>query len=158
MTPPLDERGLLPPGCHGCQDWAQFAAQFAFNAHRERLLGLAMAFVRDRLTPLATGLRLIIAGSYLSDKEQPGDIEMVVTIPLADIPNRIVLIDLFRTEGAKGPIWQDSKVDFYIHLEGLGGNNIALFFEYVGEKTAAAKGIDAKDRRGTLEIASWTLP
>ena len=82
MIPPLDERGLLPPGCHRCKDWAELEERFAFNTHRQRLLGQALQFVQYRLTPLASGLRLLLAGSYLSDKAQPGDIEMLVFLPV----------------------------------------------------------------------------
>lgn len=158
MIPPLDNRGLLPPGCHACKDWKELAEHFAINPARVHLLGKAMDFVRNRLTPLAGGLRLIIGGSYLSDKEQPNDVEMVVMIPLCELKYRTDVIDMFGRYGAHGLIHQQYDVDFYINLEGIGGNNLALFFEYVGDKTAAAKGLDAKDKRGTIEIESWTLP
>lgn len=158
MIPPMDERGLLPPGCHTCQDWAELAEKFAFNPYRQHLLGQAMQFVQQRLTPLAQGLKLLVAGSYLSDKAQPGDVEMLVFVPLSNISQHQSLLDLFGKEGGKGTIWTTHRVDFYVHIEGLGGNNLALFFQYVGEKTAVDKGLEAKDKRGTLEIASWTLP
>lgn len=158
MIPPLDERGLLPPGCHRCKDWGELEERFAFNPHRLRLLGQAMQFVRHRLTPLAGGLRLLIAGSYLSDKAQPGDVEMLVSLPLARAAMHAGLLNMFSQEGGKGSIWTNHKVDFYVQLEGLGGNDLTLFFQYVGEKTAADKGLEAKDKRGTIEIESWTLP
>lgn len=158
MIPPLDERGLLPPGCHTCKDWIELEERFAFSPYRQRLLGQTMNFVQHRLTPLARGLKLLIAGSYLSDKAQPGDVEMLVSLPMLSIPQHAALIDMFDKEGGKGAIWQTHRVDFYVQLEGLGGNDMALFFQYVGEKTAADKGLDAKDKRGTIEIESWTLP
>lgn len=158
MIPPLDERGLLPPGCHRCKDWAELEERFAFNPYRQRLLGQAMQFVQHRLTPLAGGLRLVVAGSYLSDKAQPGDVEMLVSLPMHSIGQHVGLLDMFDKEGGKRSIWTTHRVDFYVQLEGFDGNDLALFFQYVGEKTAADKGLDAKDKRGTIEIESWTLP
>lgn len=157
MIPPFDKRGLLPPGRHTCKDWEEFSAVFAYNEHREHMLVRAKEFVRDRLTPLAQGLTLIVGGSFLSDKERPGDIDVVVIVPSEELTSRRAVIDLFVNEGRKGPIWENYKVEFYIHLEGLGMKNLALYFEYVGEKSAEAKGLEPKDRRGTLEIESWTL-
>lgn len=157
MIPPFDQHGLLPPGCHTCKDWDDFAAVFAYNGHREAMLVLAKSFIRDRLTPLARGLRLIVGGSFLSDKDHPGDIDIVVIIPMLELGARQELLNLFVNEGRKDPIWDNHKVEFYIHIEGLGSNNLALFFEYVGEKSAEAKGLQPKDKRGTLEIESWTL-
>lgn len=157
MIPPFDKRGLLPPGRHTCKNWEEFGAVFAYNEHRENMLARAKEFVQDRLTPLAQGLPLVVGGSFLSDKERPGDIDLVVVIPLDKLGERRGVCDLFTTEGRKGPIWENYKVEFYIHIDGLGMNNLALFFEYVGEKSAEAKGLQPKDKRGTLEIESWTL-
>ena len=157
MIPPLDHRGLLPPGRHSCADWNELSDRFAFNDHRDKLLRRVMEFVRDRLTLLATGLDLVIGGSFLTDKVQPGDIDLVVVIPLDQLHARQPLLDMFGREGRKGAIWELYGAEFYIYIDGLGGNNLALFFEYVGEKSAEAKGLGPKDKRGTVRMESWTL-
>jgi len=156
MIPPLDSRGLLPQGRHPCTDWDELEFHFGTNDYRVSLLTRAKEFVRDRLTPIGSGLELVVGGSFLTDKACPGDIDIVVIIPIKDVVKYSQVLTMFATEGAKGPIWEEYKVEFYVQLDGA-GNSLALFFEYVGEKSAEAKGLSPKDKRGTVGIESWTL-
>ena len=48
---------------------------------------------------------------------------------------------------------QDYRVDFYPTVKG--DNDFTLFFQYVGEKTAATKQIRPHDKKGVLRIKQW---
>jgi hypothetical protein len=54
-------------------------------------------------------------------------------------------------------IMRDYGIDFYVSFLMEGYNDFGLFFQYVGAKTAAAKGLHEKDQRGITRIIQWTL-
>lgn len=155
--PALDHRGLLPEGRHDCEDWEVLKAAFALNEARSKLLAKALECVRKKLTPAGAGLELIVGGSFVTDKVDPGDIDLTILLPVSDLPSRGVLMQLFFEEGAKGPMWETYKVEFYVSLLDQRCNNLALYFEYVGLKTGEEKSLDPKDKRGTVRIKKWTL-
>lgn len=70
MIPEFDPGGNLPPGLHATT-WPLFVARFGITEHRRRLLcGLRRAL--DSLKR-AGCQRAYIDGSFVTDKEQPGD-------------------------------------------------------------------------------------
>ena len=70
MIPGFDPGGNLPPGVHATT-WALFVARFGITDHRRRLIsGLKRAL--DSLKR-AGCLRTYIDGSFVTDKERPGD-------------------------------------------------------------------------------------
>ena len=75
MIPAFDPEGNLPPGVH-TTTWPLFVKRFGKTDHRRRLIsGLKRA-----LDSLKWGgcLRAYIDGSFVTDKERPGDYEWVV--------------------------------------------------------------------------------
>jgi hypothetical protein len=156
MPPKLDARGLLPHGVFECADWDALANIFAVNPHRVKLLASMQDFVRKELTPAASGLRLQLGGSYLSDKAAPEDIDCTVILPFDDIPSRGVFMQLM-IDGGKGRIWEEYKVEIYPTILRASCNNLGLYFQYVGEKTAATKNLKKDDLRGIIELKKWTL-
>ncbi len=70
MLPPLTTDGLLPPGVHAA-DWPALNAQFGYNPRRRVLL----ASFRDLCAVLGfAGCPTVwLDGSFVSDKELPGD-------------------------------------------------------------------------------------
>ena len=155
MIPLLDQRGLLPPGTHSCDNWAELALHFATNAHRVRLMRQMQRFIEAELAPVAKGLELYLGGSYLSDKAAPSDIDCTLVMPIAQAQDRVPLINL-SADGAKGRIYHQYGVEFYLTIQGLSRGNFTAFFSYVGEKTAQTKHIDAKDLRGIIKVQAWT--
>lgn len=70
--PPFDERGYLPPGVYET-DEVEFNRRFGFNTHQQKLLsGLQEALVCLRQ---AGCNRVYIGGSFVTDKEEPEDID-----------------------------------------------------------------------------------
>lgn len=155
MIPPLDARGLLPPGQHECTNLADLALHFATNSRRVALFQNLEKFLKTELSLVATGLHLYIGGSYLSDKPHPGDIDCTLSVPLKDIAAYADLVKL-SADGGKKRIFTTYGVEFYLTIDALGMNDFRLFFSYAGEKTAHAKNIDAKDSRGIIKVIQWT--
>lgn len=155
MIPPLDARGLLPPGQHECARLADLALHFAINARRVALFQNLEKFLRTELSLVAAGLDLYVGGSYLSDKPHPSDIDCTLSVPLKDIAAYGPLMQL-SADGAKGRIYTTYGVEFYLTIGAMGLNDFRLFFSYVGEKTAHAKNLDAKDSRGIIKVLQWT--
>lgn len=160
MIPALDARGLLPPG-KSDTDWAELALRFATSTLRLSRLKELHRFIDAELMALGAGLDFYVAGSYLSDKVSPGDIDCTIVIPTHEINARIPLINLFddgRVPGLnKGRIWNEYGVEIFPTLVFPGYPDFLEFFQYVGEKTALAKNLQVKDKRGILRITSWTL-
>ena len=72
MIPSFDERGNLPPGIHSAT-WDEIVERYATNERREQLLdGL-----RDAIRSLrAAGCsRVYLDGSFIAEKELPGDFD-----------------------------------------------------------------------------------
>lgn len=72
MIPSFDERGNLPPGIHPAT-WDEIVERYATNERREQLLdGLRAAI--DSLHAAGCG-RVYLNGSFVTDKEAPGDFD-----------------------------------------------------------------------------------
>jgi hypothetical protein len=70
--PEFNELGYLPPGVHD-SSWQEFLRRFATNSHRLRLVtGLAAALHK---LGRAGCNRVIIGGSFVTDKECPNDFD-----------------------------------------------------------------------------------
>lgn len=153
--PAMDERGLLPGGYHSA-DFREIEQRFVYGPYRENLYRQVRTFVDQELRGVAAGLRLVLGGSYFSDKEEPADIECTVYLPPEQIAARLELVQL------QGGIQHDRikrtyRADFYISIEMEGFNDFGAFFQYVGPKTAHTKGLDEKDARGVIEVVAWEL-
>ena len=157
MIPPLDGHGLLPVGLHDA-DLEAVPAQFCTNAHRWRLWGLVMEgldilcdLVRQH--PESAPPALILGGSFFSDKPLPADIEATLVFP-PGTPDTLCWFWTMQFGRLHAMLEKDHGLDFYPTLPGH-GNDFALFFQYVGPKTAQEKGLHEKDPRGALRIAPW---
>ena len=70
--PEFNDLGYLPPGVYEA-NWQEFMQRFAINRHRQRLAtGLAAAL---RKLSIAGCRRVIIGGSFVTDKDQPNDFD-----------------------------------------------------------------------------------
>lgn len=149
--PPLDSRGLLPPGKH-TTNLNDFRSAFAHNPRRDALYCKFEAFVKQEMLPIATGYPLVIGGSYLTDKPYPGDVEATLIIePIQLGKNQKLILMLSNINELHSTFKKEYEVDFYPSIVGA-GNRFDAFFQYVGPKTASMKGLDPKDTRGVLEV------
>lgn len=72
MVPAFDQTGNLPPGIHWAT-WAEVVDRFGNTQHRQRLLGglrRALLNLHD-----AGCLRAYLDGSFVSDRDPPGDFD-----------------------------------------------------------------------------------
>lgn len=156
MIPPLDDRGLLPAGVHECaldeaERWAQedLHRQGIWAGLRSVLPTIRSPFTHRGLPPPP----LTLAGSYFSDKPAPGDIEAVLALP-PDV-SAAVIGECYVCFQANRHRWHvEQRVDYYVMVAGM-GNDFRDFFQYVGIKTGAAKGLPAKERRGIVQVTTW---
>jgi hypothetical protein len=152
--PELDKRGFLPEGCHGAT-WDEIRKVFSVSGHRRNLMKEFHRFIEAELRPAGSGLSLIIAGSFISDKVTPDDIESSILIPNAELPSRADLIGI-GSPAEHARIKATYGMDFYVTLDLAGHNDFYNFFQYVGPKAARKKkGLNEKDRRGIIEVSPW---
>jgi hypothetical protein len=153
--PPLDERGLLPPGQHRCR-LEDIPPRFCDTSHRKTLW---TGFHSDFLPELhevtrgkADTTEMVLGGSFFSDKPDPGDIEVTLVFP-DDTPGEQCWHQL-RAWKQHHTAWKKNyRIDYYPTLPG--NNDFVRFLSYVGPKTAEAKGLREKDVRGILVLETW---
>jgi len=155
MIPPLDSRGLLPAGLH-FTELEQIPLAFCGNEHRWRLWDDALAGL-DVLCPIVQAHPahrpvLVLAGSFFSDKALPADIEATLVFP-PDSPAELCWFWAVQSSAVHAKLKTDYRLDFYPSLPGQ--NDFSRFFQYVGPKTAAAKGLNPTDPRGALRLLQW---
>jgi hypothetical protein len=155
--PPLNNIGLLPPGVHACslddiQPWIEG------DLLRHRIwTGLVQVLPQMRAPFAAHAVpqgRLVLGGSFFSDKPNPADIEATIVLDASHPPALIgKMAELYYTSHAQ---WKaDHLVDFYPTFPGPGQNDFSAFFQYVGVKTANAKGLQPNDLRGVVGLSTW---
>jgi hypothetical protein len=158
MIPAFDNRGLLPAGIHDASGWDEVLDRLGFNPRREILVTQIRLFVTHELGALGTGLELCIGGSFLTDKHNPGDIDCTIVVPVSEFARRIPLLQLAAQHGGKGRIWTQYEVEFYpTFTDTANANDFRDYFQYVGTKTGALKGLPSNDRRGIVKVAQWHL-
>lgn len=157
MIPALDSRGLLPPGVHPAT-WAEIRSVFCHNTRRETLFSSIENFVLAELSQVPGHLKLVVGGSFFSDKDSPGDMEMTLYVAVT-AESLSQYAHVFQLGGQS--FHQHAKtlyeVDFYLSLQMPGCNDFGLFFQYVGPKTASIKQLQPKDVRGVIEVVPWKL-
>ncbi|WP_155774277.1 DUF6932 family protein [Burkholderia pseudomultivorans] len=154
MIPPFDMRGLLPAGIHSAT-WAEVSSYFVHDVRRTTLLSNAREFALTHLRPQFPMCPLFLAGSTFSDKPYPNDIEACLTIKRAELQLPDGWQKAFNLSGQHDSIKARYEVDFYLSIEQPGANDFSQFFQYVGDKTAAIKHLQAKDKRGIIEVTQW---
>jgi hypothetical protein len=153
--PHLDQRGLLPGGVH-IGSFRDIEDRFLFNQYRQDLYTQVRLFLDGELRARASGLQLILGGSFFSDKEQPADIEATIYLPSPMVIAFTPLMSL-SNEREHERIKLSYRADFYVSLMVAGCNDLGMFFQYVGPKTAHEKGLNEKDARGVIEVEAWEL-
>ena len=154
-VPPLDERGLLPGGVH-TGSLREIETRFLFNQYRSDLYHQVRQFMDGELRQKASGLQLILGGSFFSDKDHPADIEATIYLPSPMVVAHVALMSI-NNERENARIKLAYRADFYVSLMVTGCMNLGQFFQYVGPKTAHDKGLHEKDARGVIEVEAWEL-
>jgi len=150
--PALDHRGLLPPGRYKATS-AEIYNAFCVDAYRTNLwlkFEDFILFLKQQFPDV--NYPLALSGSFFTDKVTPSDVDCAILIP-EDAPPSIGWALLLFLNKHRDAIKLKFKVDFFISAPGV--NDFQALWEYVGPKTAEAKNLDEKDRRGILVIEKW---
>src|SRR5512132_1116397 len=89
--PNLDHRGVLPPGLHACS-LDEIQARFGSFQESDRRVRLHEELVRYAAAARDSRMirALVVDGSFVTDKAEPGDIDLVIVlggaIPQGDLP------------------------------------------------------------------------
>lgn len=145
--PTLEPNGLLPNGIHDCS-LEDISSQFAWNDHRTGLFASFLNFIDTELKPQFP-YPIFFDGSFVTDKELPDDTDVV--LDLSGAPDDRKWNALIFMQQHQGRIMEVYRVHFWINLPGM--NDFAAFFQYVGVKTASAKGLNPQHLKGILRIA-----
>ena len=144
MIPDFDLSGNLPPGVHDA-NWDEVARRFGWTKRRRELLdGLKAA-----LEPLreAGCRRVFINGSFVTDKDEPGDIDVAWDPEGVDVDRLLELEPVFG-DFADQRASQKAKFgcEFFpsSFTADLVGNTFLEFFQ-IDKETEAQKGIVALD-------------
>ncbi|MBI6780548.1 DUF6932 family protein [Pseudomonas syringae] len=151
--PALDHRGLLPAGEHKCK-FVEIEHIFLHSAYRCGLYASVRGFIDGPLRSAAPGLRLFLGGSFFSDKPHPEDIEATVYLPSLPPSRFMAVMGIFALHSHYK---QANYVDFFPSIQMPNQNDFVKYFQYVGPKTASAKGLDERAGRGVVEVIEWEL-
>lgn len=146
--PAWNEFGLLPEGIHDCAI-EEIRDSLAFNDHRQQLVGGLKRALQwlETMPPIES---LIIDGSFVTDKERPGDIDAVAMITNLTDRNQREWIRAWVPQRAA--IKQNYRVDLYPTVLGH-GNNFSAYFQYIRPEEALERGAPLGVLKGILRIA-----
>lgn len=102
MLPEFNESGYLPPGIHRA-DLVEVQKRFGSNDTRRTLLRHLDNFVE--LVRSVSAKKLILDGSFVTGKENPADIDVILVLP-----------DTFDTTTREARILLESRIRFSIHF------------------------------------------
>jgi predicted nucleotidyltransferase len=104
--PPLDADGDLPIGLHPANR-VELLAQFGDRGQQRARVSQRLERILELVGASEVGIRAIIFGSYVTGKEAPGDVDLLLIVPgdfeveRAPMPTR-VLFDHGRAEKELG--------------------------------------------------------
>ena len=145
--PSFDSTGLLPSGVHDCS-LGDIADGLTWNHHRATLYTKFLEFLRSELQPVFP-YPIFFDGSFVTDKELPDDTDVVLDLSTASDDRKWQALVFMQQHQDR--IMTDYRVHFWINLPG--DSDLASFFQYVGVKTARAKGLNPKHLKGILRVA-----
>ncbi|MBK9027027.1 MAG: hypothetical protein IPN98_03870 [Propionivibrio sp.] len=145
--PTFESNGLLPTGIHECS-LEEINSQFTWNNHRTGLFSNFRRFLDSELKPQFP-YPIFFDGSFVTDKELPDDTDVV--LDLSNAPDDQKWQALTFLQAHQERIMQTYRVHFWINFPG--SNDFAAFFQYVGVKTASAKGLNPLHLKGILKVA-----
>ena len=133
--PVFDDRGYLPP-MQSCTE-PEVGRWFGGNDHRQRLLDRVRNWIS--LARAVKARRLLLDGSFVTKKQEPGDVDAVVLLPedfrdqlRAGTPEAVELAGIFVTREPKELFAAEDEEDWWGWFE---------FFSRTRESTGRRKGL-----------------
>lgn len=106
---------------------------------------------KELITPLSELDKIYIDGSFVTDKQHPKDVDIIIEYP--DAATRIRLIRNNECLRTRAHIKDVYKVDVLTGLANAPGPDMRDFFELLRPEEAAGKGLPAGTRKGILRIS-----
>lgn len=151
--PLLNNFGVLPPGIHEAtiEETGAFFGYGNPNPRRQELWGNFVAFV-DWIKPMKMIQAVYVDGSFITDKENPSDIDVVLELPPPE-QAQIVQIDprIFNNAYVKQSFNLDVYPCFPVNPHDM--NDLRGFFQYVRVDDAQQRGMNPGDTKGIIKIS-----
>lgn len=146
--PDWNDYGLLPEGIHDC-DLEEIEVRLGFNEHRLHLIDGLRQTVQWLATmpPIES---LIVDGSFVTDKERPGDVDAVAMLNNLTERNQRAWVRAWQShhQGIKA----NFNVELFPTITGV-GNNFSAYFQYLRMEDAIDRGAPLGLTKGILRIA-----
>jgi predicted nucleotidyltransferase len=148
--PSLSQSGLLPPGDHECS-LAEVGAAFVYNERRQNLWRQLLSYLGE-LRPFDRITAIYLDGSFVTDKAEPSDIDLVVKF------DSIIAWVLLQTERPKlfaaKAIRRQYELDVYPHADNLreGETDIIEVFRQLRIEEAQSRKLPPGTTKGILII------
>jgi hypothetical protein len=144
--PELTTYGLLPSGVHRCS-MDEVRQRFCFNPHRSILFEAFEKFINNEIAG-KFNFPILADGSYVTDKEKPSDIDVVMDCRRASAEEQALALRFMLDRQRQ--FKQRYFVDFWVSFPGK--NDFSQFFQYVRIDVAKTKGLSTDARKGLLRI------
>lgn len=144
--PSLTTAGLLPEGMHHA---TLREVEVAFGSHTETRVRLhaSLAAFLEWVETFQMFTSIVIDGSFVSDKPDPGDIDAVLLLPSQRLMQLIRRPDY--AELANKKVKERFSIDLFIEpdLDGM-----AKFFQQLKIEDALQRGLPPRTLRGVLQV------
>jgi hypothetical protein len=144
--PDFEPHGLLPQGIHECTV-NEIETRLTWNLHRVELFLKFKECLANEIQPRFSN-PLFFDGSYVTDKDLPGDIDVV--LDLRQSPREHQLDGLIFWQESQATLMDQYKVHFWLNL--ANNNDFCAFFQYAGVKTAKLNGLSPTHLKGILRL------
>ena len=148
MIPNFSAHGLLPKGVHDCT-LSEIELRFCWTPRRRALFSGLQRFISDEIVPAGLHCPLWIDGSFVRNKPEPNDIDIVLDLTHLDDIGGLATAMAIRLR------WQEImdayNLDVWTRHPRL-PNDLTAFFQCTGDKAAAELRIDKKHPKGVIRI------
>lgn len=148
--PELTEHGLLPLGVHPAT-LEEVVARFGTDNPRRVRLGEALTRFVDLLRAFGLFTNVFVDGSFTTDRELPGDVDVIAHLPVSKIKT-----ELHRharwAELERDLVKQTFEVDLLIEPSEAGHAMMVAFFQTLKAKDLISRKVPASHRRGILKV------
>jgi hypothetical protein len=140
----------MPAGVYTCTlDEAR--AALCWNLRRRQIWDGLTRFL-SKMAEVGWSSPIYLDGSFVTDKERPGDVDVVLDLLAAPGDELRQALLLFSEHD---DIKRQFDVDFWINLPGVGQNDFSAFFQYVRANEASQRSVKPDIRKGILRVEQW---
>lgn len=146
--PNLTAAGYLPPGVHSCS-LDDVGARFGWNARRRELLDRLDGFLCWLQAEHQLSCDFYIGGSFMTAKDEPGDVDLVLDVSSARPAKLIVALQLFASERAR--LKREFEIDYWF-THGEASQPLHSFFAFPRLEEVLALSLTSSTRRGVAKV------